>query len=71
MSILQPLNNYSQPILNEDYWSDYVRADTAFDGNAKKWTDTFLDSVLQEDILPASVANTLDFVSMQEVFIVS
>ena len=61
MAIQAP--DYTVPTLEESYLSDYLRADTAFDGNVMKNTDKFLDNVLQEDILPPGVADELDFVS--------
>ena len=43
--------------------SVYVRADTGFDSTAAAATDVFLDSVLQNDILPKEVAETFSLVS--------
>ncbi len=55
--------DFTLPPLDTGYLSNPVRNDTAFDSSVKYFTDLFLDSVLQNDIVPQSILDTFDFVS--------
>ena len=55
--------SYTSPDLLTNYTSVYERADTAFDSTAAAATDVFLDSLLQNDILPPKVASLFSLVS--------
>ena len=55
--------SYSKPPINlEGYGSEPIRTETAFDDVAMRATDIFLDSVLQDDILPQDIRNLFDLV---------
>lgn len=47
---------FSPPVLNLNYTSDPVRASTGMDDLPYWGTSLFLDSVLQDDMLPPSLA---------------